>query len=117
GRSEFIASTTPATMVKRETRDFFKTGPQTAEIYEETVNLAPVTPWGADYRRAEIDFRLPAKVAAFRTIKNTWELELTVFPAFESDIDRIPGPAPELFGEPYQALITRPVQRSVKVVG
>lgn len=118
GRSEFIASTTAATLVKRETRDFFKTGPQTAEVYEETVNLAPVSAWGAGWRRAEIDFHLPVKVAAFRSLDDdAWELELTVFPAFESSTERIPGPRPEIYGEPYQALITRPVQRTVKVTG
>lgn len=118
GREAFIAGTTPATMVKRETRDFFKTGPETAEVYEETVNLAPATAWGPGYRRAEIDFRLPAKVSSFRVLDgDAWELDLTVYPAFESNTDRIPGPPPENYGEPYQALITRPVQREVKVTG
>lgn len=118
GREAFISGTTPATLVKRETRDFFKTGPETAEVYEETVNLAPATAWGPGYRRAEIDFRLPAKVAAFRVLDgDAWELDLTVYPAFESNLDRIPGPPPENYGEPHQALITRPVQREVKVTG
>lgn len=117
-RGEFIAATTPATLVKRETRDFFKTGPETAEVYEETVNLAPVTEWGPAYRRAEIDFQLPAKVVSLQESEDdTWELTLTVYPAFESNVDRIPGPAPEVYGEPHQALITRPVQREVRVRG
>lgn len=117
-RAKFIAGTTPATLVKRETRDFFKTGLQTAEVYEETVTLAPVTEWGDGYRRAEVDFRLPVKVAAFREKEDgTWELDLTVYPAFESNIDRIPGPIPEAFDDPYRALITRPVQREIRVRG
>lgn len=117
-RGEFIAATTPATLVKRETRDFFKTGPETAEVYEETVNLTPVTEWGPAYRRAEIDFQLPAKVVSLEErVGDAWELILTVYPAFESNVDRIPGPAPEVHGEPYQALITRPVQREVRVRG
>ena len=117
-RAKFIAGTTPATLVKRETRDFFKTGPQTAEVYEETVNLTPVTQWGAEFRRAEIDFRLPLKVAAFREKEDgTWELDLTVYPAFESNIDRIPGPIPAAFDDPYRALVTRPVQREIRVRG
>lgn len=118
GRAEFIATTTHATLVKRETRDFFKTGPQTAEVYEETVSLSPLTQWGREYRRAEVDFRLPAKVVSFRPVPESgWELILTVYPAFESNVDRIPGPAPEFYGEPYQALITRPVQREVRLQG
>lgn len=118
GRAEFIDGTTPATLVKRETRDFFKTGPETAEVYEETVNLAPVTEWGPAWRRAEIDFHLPAKVVSLRDLdEGGWELVLTVYPAFESSTDRIPGPAPENYGEPHQALITRPVQREVRVRG
>lgn len=118
GRAAFIARTTPARLVKRETRDFFKTGPQTAEVYEETVSLSPLTQWGKDYRRAEIDFRLPVKVVSFQPgADGGWELVLTVYPAFESNVDRIPGPAPEVHGEPYQALITRPVQREVRLKG
>jgi hypothetical protein len=117
-RGEFIASTTPATLVKRETRDFFKAGPETAEVYEETVNLAPVTEWGPAYRRAEIDFQLPAKVVSLEErAGDAWELTLTVYPAFESNVYRIPGPAPEFYNEPYRALITRPVQREVRVQG
>lgn len=118
GRAEFIAKTTPATLVKRENRDFFTTGPQTAEVYEETVSLFPLTQWGKEYRRAEIDFRLPAKVVSLQPgVDGGWELVLTVYPAFESNVDRIPGPAPEAHGEPYQALITRPVQREVRLKG
>lgn len=118
GRAGFIAGTTPATLVKRETRDFFKAGPQTAEIYEETVNLWPEIDWAPDFRRAEVDFRLPAKVAAYRPGESgAWELDLTIYPAFESNEDRIPGPAPENWGEPFRALITRPVQRSVTLRG
>jgi hypothetical protein len=117
-RSEFIATTTPATLVKRETRDFFKTGPETAEVYEETVNLSPITVWDPTYRRAEVDFHLPAKVVSFEgSESDAWELTMTVYPAFESNVDRIPGPAPEVSGEPYQALITRPVQREIRVRG
>ena len=118
GRAEFIEGTTPATLLKRETRDFFKTGPETAEIYEETVNLATETEWGPGYRRAEVDFLLPVKVVAFRPADDdSWELELTVYPAFDSNVDRIPGPRPELYGEPHEALITRPVQRATMVKG
>lgn len=116
-RAEFIAGTTPAVLVKRETRDFFKTGLQTAEVHEESVNLVPTIEWRPDFRRAEIDFRLPLKVNAFRQNDGGWELELSVFPAFESDTNRIPGPQPEFHDDPYRALITRPVQREIRVGG
>lgn len=116
-RAEFIGATTPAVLVKRETRDFLKTGPQTAEVYEESVNLVPTTEWGPEFRRAEVDFRLPLKVSAFRPNDGGWELDLSVFPAFESDTNRIPGPQPEFHDDPYRALITRPVQREIHVRG
>jgi hypothetical protein len=117
-RGEFIAGTTPAKLMKRETRDFFKEGPQTAEVYEETVNLVPRIEWPGEFRRSEVDFRLPVKVTSFRTEgSDAWEMELAVFPAFESNEDRIPGPAPEFSGDPYRDLITRPVQRGVTIHG
>jgi len=110
-RGDFIARTTPAKLVKRETRDFFKEGLQTAEVYEEIVNLAPVVEWSGD-------FRLPVKVISFREGgSGDWVLELTVFPAFESNEDRIPGPVPEFRGEMFRSLITRPVQRSITIRG
>ncbi|HRQ89671.1 MAG TPA: hypothetical protein PLA50_12795 [Bacteroidia bacterium] len=117
-RAKFIAGTTPAALVGRETRDFFNAGPQTAEVYEETVNLEPEVEWGDSFRRAEIDFRLPVKVSEFRSLgEDTWELVLAVHAARESNPDRIPGPQPEVYGEPYQVLVTRPVQREIKVRG
>lgn len=118
GRADFIAATIPAKLIKRETRDFFKSGPETAEIYEESINLVKETKWGPTYRQAEVDFRLPVKVANFRhTEGDAWEVLFTVYPAFESNVYRIPGPAPENYGEPYQALITRPVQRETRLTG
>lgn len=112
-----------ARLIKRETRDFFKTGPATADIYAETVDIDPVVEWGGPFRPVIdgeyplIDFQLPVKVESFLVDGDAWELALVVFPAFDSDTSRIPGPPPELYGEPYQALITMPRQRAVRVHG
>jgi hypothetical protein len=117
GRPDFIAASEPARLLKRETRDFFKEGPVTAEIYEETAPLADLTEWGEGYRRAEIDFRSPAKVEEFRTTDDGgWELRLSVFPAFDSDTERIPGESPDWDG-PHRVLISRLSQRETVVRG
>lgn len=117
-RASFIRETIPAQLIKRETRDFFKTGPQTAEVYEETVSLAAVTEWGPGYRRAELDFRLPVKVREVRrNPDDSWEATFTVFPAFDSNVSRLPGKRPENWGEPYEVLMTRPREREVRLRG
>lgn len=117
-RAEFIAASTPAKMIKKETRDFFKTGPETAEVYEETCPIEPVTEWGDDYRRAEIDFNLPLKLVSFKGREDgAWEAVFSVFPAFTSNDQRIPGPPPELYGEPHQVIITRPDSRETTLRG
>jgi len=91
-RGEFIAATTPATLVKRETRDLFKTGPQTAGVHEEAVNPAPGTDCGPACRRSEVNFHLPAQVLSLEIRDDdAWELTLTVCPSFDSNVDRMPA--------------------------
>jgi len=114
-RAEFIAGTTPARLLKQEKRDFDKEGMVTADIYEETVNLALVTDWGRGYRRAEVDFGLPGKINAFSsTREGIWELDITVFPATDHYSDRIPAAHSEGYSN-YPVLISRPMQKELKI--
>jgi len=118
GRQAFVEGTRSAQMLKKEKRNDLKLGPVNAEVYAETVPLFEETVWQADFRRAEVDFALPAKVEEFRDgADGSWEVRFTVFPAFSSDTDRIPGPAPEFYDDPYRALISTPNRREVTLRG
>lgn len=116
-RAEATSRDKPPRILKKETRDFFKEGPVTAEVWEETVQLAAVTEWNPTYRRSEIDFLMPVKVISFQADGESWEVRCNLFPAFDSDTGRIPGPRPEFYGEPYRALITKPAQREIVLRG
>lgn len=118
GRRDFIAGTKPARLLKKEQRDDPKLGPVNAEVYEETVPVAEANTWGDGFRRAEIDFAFPVKVVSFGGGGDgSWEAVFTVFPAFNSDVGRIPGPEPEFYDDPYRALITMPDRREVTLRG
>jgi hypothetical protein len=118
GRAGFIAGTKPAKLLKRETRDFFGAGPETAEVFEERVALLPETTWNPGFRRAESDFRLPVKIVSLREGDGgAWEAALVAYPSFDSNPERIPGPAPEEFGNLYRILVTRPEQNELVLRG
>lgn len=118
GRAEFNQTTIPARLLKKEQRNDLKLGPVNAEVYQETVPIAETTEWGASFRRAEIDFAMPVKVISFQELgESHWEVSFTVFPAFNSDVARIPGPKPEFYDDPYRALITMPGRREAKITG
>lgn len=100
-RAEFIAGTTLANLVKRGTRDFFRTDPETAEVHKETVNPAQGTDRGPADRRAEIDFHLPPGVVSPEEREgDVWDLTMTVYPALESNVDRIPAACRNRSGAP-----------------
>lgn len=116
----------PAKLLKKETRDFYKEGPVEAEIWEETVSLISPVSWeateepeiiGLEFER-HADFLMPVRVLYFETLDgDQWKLGLSVFPSFDSNTLRIPGPQPEFYGEPFRALITKPKQRELVLTG
>jgi|GEM_PF-3983895 len=118
GRTDYIDRSEPARIARRETRDLFKIGAALTEIWEETLPVEPETAWNDAYLRAELDALLPAKILSFRlTTPPAWEATLRLFPAFDSNPERIPGPKPETYGELARALVSLPSQREVILKG
>lgn len=117
----------PARLLKKETRDFYKEGPVTAEIWEETVSLVTPVRWegteepeviGLGLEGGDYNLLMPVKIISFTGGEDgSWSVRLSVFPAFDSNTLRIPGPRPEFYGEPFRALITKPKEREIVLTG
>ena len=92
GREGFVNATRPARLIKKEEGEDNNGAPADIEVYEETVPIAEVSEWGASFRRAGIDFAMPVKVESFREMTGSgWEVSFTLFPAFDSNVYRVPG--------------------------
>ena len=95
----------------------------TIEVYEETVALASTTPWPMEQPDFP-DVVLPVKVKSAQTTEGEgWRATFTVYPSFESNIDKyaFPYPSSNQMNDPafqvLRTLVSKPSLREITITG